>query len=69
MKYIMKNPLDSQEAREEAYSEYSDAYKSVFGIRPRNENTYNIFMKGAVKEYQKELDWIWNIYDNYDATQ
>lgn len=60
----MKNPLDSQEAREEAYSEYSDTYKSVFGNRPRNEHTYDIFMKGTVEQYQKELDWIWKEYEN-----
>ena len=39
MKYIMKDPLDSQEAREQAYQEYSDTYKDVYGVRPRNELT------------------------------
>ena len=51
----MKNPLDSQKAREEAYQEYSDAHKDIYGQRPRNEHYYDIFMKGTVKEYQKEL--------------
>ena len=68
MKCIMKDPLDSQEAREQAYQEYSDTYKDVYGVRPRNELTYNIFMKGTVKKYQKELDWIWKEYKN-DGTQ
>ena len=30
MKYIMKNPLDSQEARELAYQEYSDAHRDIY---------------------------------------
>jgi len=64
MKYIMKDPLDSKKAREQAYQEYSDAYKDIYGQRPRNEHYYDIFMKGTVKEYQKELDWIWKEYEN-----
>ena len=63
MKYIMKNPLDSQEARELAYQEYSDAHKDIYGQRPRNEHTYDIFMKGTVEEYQKELYFIWKEYE------
>ena len=70
MKYIMKNPLDSQKAREEAYQEYSDAHKDIYGQRPRNEHYYDIFMKGTVKEYQKELDFIWKEYEKLnDGTQ
>ena len=62
----MKNPLDSQEARELAYQEYSDAHKDIYGQRPRNEHTYDIFMKGTVEEYQKELKDIWKKYDELD---
>ena len=65
MKYIMRNPLDSQEAREEAFMNYSDVYKDVYGVRPRT-GQHDIFMKGTVEEYQKELKDIWKKYDELD---
>ena len=58
MKYIMKDPFDSVEAREEAWTDYSDTFKDKYGVRPRNEYTYNIFMNGTVKEYCQELKGI-----------
>ena len=58
MNYIMKNPLDSKEAREEAYALYSDYFKMQYGVRPRNELTYNLFMNGTIEEYTKELESI-----------
>ena len=58
MNYIMKNPLDSKEAREEAYELYSDYFKMQYGVRPRNELTYNLFMNGTIEEYTKELESI-----------
>ena len=33
-KFILRDPLDSVEAREIAYQEYSDAHKDIHGIRP-----------------------------------
>ena len=70
MKYIMKNPLDSQEAREEAYQEYSAAQKDIYGQRPRNEHTYDIFRKVTLNEYQKVFDFICKEYKKLpDVTQ
>ena len=59
-KPIMRNPLDSVEAREIAYQEYSDAHKDIHGIRP----TWmaKVFREGTIEEYSKELDSIWKEY-------
>lgn len=59
----MKDPLDSLEAREMAYQEYSDAYKDIHGRRP----TFmaNVFREGTVEEYSKELELIWKEYKKH----
>jgi hypothetical protein len=63
-KPIMKDPLDSVEAREEAWTEYSDAYKDINGFRPTGlKIIHDIFFNGTVKEYLQELDNIWNEYN------
>ena len=57
----MKDPLDSVEAREEAWTEYSDVYKDVNGFRPTGlKIIHDIFFNGTVKEYLQELNNIWN---------
>lgn len=64
MKYIMKDPLDSVEAREQAWTEYSDAFKDINGFRPTGLKTiHDIFFNGTVEEYQKELTDIWKQYN------
>ena len=62
-KFILRDPLDSVEAREIAYQEYSDAHKDIHGIRP----TWmaKIFRQGTVEEYKAELDSIWKEYKEY----